>query len=182
MRRRRLLLLLLLFLVIIIMIIIKSPLYFSARNSGGGSGNGNGNGNGWFVDEGEGTRNFIFRYIFIFLFFISCCGDDCFCCFCFCCWGIVVLLSRTMEETNLGEGGKGGKGRRRGGVVIVGGVRNRGGFGFGEIGIWAFRELWNFLGGGVFIIVVLEVALPVENMCELEIFFFRFFFIFGRSG
>lgn len=59
-------------------------------------------------------------------------------------------------------------------------MRNRGGIGFGEIGIWEFRELGNFLGGGVFIIIVLEVALPVENMCEYDLFFFRFFF--GRSG
>lgn len=85
-----------------------------------------------------------------------------------------------MEETNLGEGGKGGKGRRRGGAVIVG-VRNRGGIGFGEIGIWAFRELGNFLGGGggcggVFIIIVLEAALPVKKMCEYDLFFFVFFF------
>lgn len=171
--RRRLLLLLLLFLIIII--IIKSPLYFPARNFG----------TGWFLGESEGG-NLIFRWIFIFLFlfFIACCGDDCFCfCFCFCrCGaGIVVLLSRTVEETNLGEGGKGGKGRRRGGAVIVG-VRNRGGIGFGEIGIWAVRELWNFLGGGVFVIIVLEVALPVENMCELEFFFFFSFFFSAGVG
>lgn len=145
-RRRRLLLLLLL-----LFLIIKSPLYFSARNFGIG----NGNGNGWFVGMGEGRRNLILRWIFLFLFFISCCGDGCFYC---CCWGIVVLLSRTVEETNLGEGGRGGKG---GGGVIVG-VRNRGGIGFGEIGIWEFRELWNFLGCGVFI-VVLEAALPVKE-------------------
>lgn len=151
---------------LLLFLIIKSPLYFSARNFGGG----NGNGNGWFVGEGG---NLIFRWIFLFWFFISCCGDDCFCC---CAAGIVALLSRTVEETDLGEGGKGGKGRRRGGAVIVG-VRNRGGIGFGEIGIWEFRELGNFLGGGVFIIIVLEAALPVENMCELEIFFFfRLFF------
>lgn len=172
MRRRRRLLLLLMF------PIIKSPLYFSARNFGGG----NGNGNGWFLGESEGEGgNSILRSIFIFLFFISCCEDDCFCCFyfCFCCWGIVVLLSRTVEETNLGEGRRGGKGRRRGGAVIVG-VRNRGGIGFGEIGIRAFREFWNFLGG-VFIIIVLETALPVESMCELEIFFFFFRFFFRQE-
>lgn len=167
--RRRLLLLLLMFL------IIKSPLYFPARNFGGG------NGNGWFV--GEGGRNLMVRCIFLFLFFISCCGDDCFCCYfcccCFCCGGgIDLLLSRTVEETNLGEGRRDGKGG--GGVVIVD-VRNRGGIGFGEIGIWAFRELWNFLGCGVFIIIVLEAALPVESMCELEFSFFVFFLIVGRS-
>lgn len=160
--RRRLLLLMLLLLFLIIIMIIKSPLYFPARNSGGG------NGNRWFVGmgmgEGEG-RNLIFRWIFLFLFFISCCGDGCCFCFCFCCCaaGTVVLLSRTVEETNLGEEGRGGKGRRRGGAVIVG-VRNRGGIGFGEIGIWAFGELGNFLGGGgVFIIIVLEAALPVKE-------------------
>lgn len=74
----------------------------------------------------------------------------------------------------MGEGGRCGKGRRRGGAVLVD-VRNRGGIGFGEIGIWEFRELGNFLGGGsVFIIIVLEAALPVENMCELDFFFFFF--------
>lgn len=131
------------------------------------------------VGEGEG-RNLIFRWIFLFLFFISCCGDGCCFCFCFCCCaaGTVVLLSRTVEETNLGEEGRGGKGRRRGGAVIVG-VRNRGGTGFGEIGVWAFRELGNFFVCGVFIIIVLEVALPVEDMCEYDLFFFVFF---GRSG
>lgn len=102
-RRRRLLLLFLI-------INIESPLYLSARNFGCG------NGNGWFVGVDEGGSNLIFRWIFLFLFFISCCGDDCFCCFCccfcFCCCaaGTVALLSRTVEETNLGEGGKGGKG------------------------------------------------------------------------
>lgn len=162
----------------IIIIIIKSPLYFSARNFGGG--------NGWFVGMGmsEGGNSMV-RCIFLFLFFISCCGDNCccFCCFCCCGGGTVVLLSRTVEETNLGEGGRDGKGRRRGGVGIVG-VGNRGGIGFGEIGIWEFRELGNFLGGGgggVFIIVVLEAALPVENMCELEFFFFSFFFGFRQE-
>lgn len=159
MRRR---LLELMFLISIIMI-IKSPLYFPARNFG--CGNGNGNGNGWFV--GEGGSNSMVRCIFIFLFFISCCGDKCcyFCCcfcFCFCCSGTIVLLSRTVEATNLGEGGRGGKGRRRGAVLV--GVGNRGGIGFGEIGIWAVRELWNFfVCGGVFIIIVLEVALPVKE-------------------
>lgn len=67
----------------------------------------------------------------------------------------------------MGEGGRGGKGRRRGGVVVVVGVRNRGGIGFGEIGIWAVRELGDFLGGGcgggIFIIIVLEAALPVKE-------------------
>lgn len=55
-------------------------------------------------------------------------------------------------------------------------MRNRGGIGFGEIGIWAFRELGNFFVCGVFIIIVLEVALPVESMCELDFFLFFFFF------
>lgn len=59
------------------------------------------------MGEGEGEGgNLMVRYIFLFLFFISCFGDNCSCC----CWGTVVLLSRAMEEMNLGEGRRGGKG------------------------------------------------------------------------
>lgn len=162
---------------LLLFLIIKSPLYFSARNFGCGSGN------GWFVGEGEGeARNLIFRCIFSFLFLISCCGDYCCCfCFCFCCGaGIVALLSRTVEETNLGEGWRGGKGRRRRGGAVIVGVRNGFGNGFGEVATWAVRELGNFLGGGVFvIIIVLEVALPVENMCEYDLVILGVFFSAG---
>lgn len=61
-------------------------------------------------------------------------------------------------------------------------MRNQGGigFGFGEVATWAVRELGIFFGCGVFIIIVLEAALPVRDMCEYDLFFFRFFF--GRSG